>query len=394
MKTIYSKLKVLGAAAALTLSLAACQDDVDAPGVEIPKADVTPNMTLLELKETFWQDATNYADTIRDKDDPARRFIIHGRVISSDEQNNVFKSLVIQDETAALAMSIDTYNLYQNYRVGQEIVLDVTGMYIGKYANLMQMGRPSYYQNGHSWQVSFMSLEYFQEKVQLNGVPQPALNDTLIVNTFSDISADPEGLRKWQSQLVRFKNVYFADGGQKNFSVYHSSANEDQKRTMVDRNGATLTLRTSGYASFCEDRLPVGNCDVVGILSYYNSAWQVILNDRQGVIEVGDVPGSKEHPYTVPEAIADIANGVSAKGWVKGYIVGALAPEVEEVGSNDDIEWTAPTVTASSLVVAPDPACRQINECLLVTLPSESLFQQVGNLRDNPDNLEIGRAHV
>ena len=380
-------IKVFAAAAALTASLAACQDDVDAPGVDSPVAESTPNITLLELKEMFWDEATNYADSIYDPDDENRRFVIHGRVISSDEQSNVFKSLIIDDGTAAIPFSIDSYNLYLNYRVGQEIVMDVTGMTIGKYAGLQQMGRKSWYANGKSWQVSFMSLERFTDKVQLNGIPQPALIDTLTVNTFSEITATPEGLRHWQSRLVRFKNVYFAEGGEKNFSVYHGSSNEDQNRTIVDRNGGNLTVRTSGYASFAEDRLPAGNVDVVGILSYYNSSWQIILIDRDGVIEVGDVPGSKEKPYEVPQAIADIANGVSAKGWVKGYIVGALAPEVETVGSNGDIEWGAPTVTSSTLVVAPDPDCKEISRCLLVALPSESVFQKLGNLRDNPANL-------
>ncbi|MDE6207129.1 MAG: choice-of-anchor J domain-containing protein [Muribaculaceae bacterium] len=384
---IATYIKTLGAAALLAGTFAACQDDVDAPGVDFPQATSTPNTTIAELKELFWSDETNYADTIRDKEDPAHRYVIHGRVISSDEQSNVFKSLIIQDETAAMAFSIDAYNLYLNYRIGQEIVLDVTDMFIGKYAGLQQMGRPSWYANGKSWQVSFMSLEYFTQHAELNGIPVAADIDTLTVNSFSEISATPEGLRKWQSQLVRFKNVYFADGGQKNFSVYHSSSNDDQNRTIVDRNGGTMIVRTSGYASFAEDKLPTGNVDVVGILSYYNSAWQIILNDREGVIAVGNVPGSKEDPYDVPGAIADIEAGVDATGWLKGYIVGAVAPAVEVVASNDDIEWTAPTVTSSTLVVAADPSVKNYKECIIVALPSESLFQQVGNLRDNPDNL-------
>lgn len=387
MKKLSYLIKAIALAAAVAVGVTSCQDDVDAPAVNHPEASVTPNTTIAELKEMFWNDATNYADTIRDLNDSTRRFIIHGRVISSDEQSNVYKSLVIQDETAALAFSIDTYNLYLNYRVGQEIVMDVTDMYIGKYAALQQIGRPSWYANGKTYQVSFMSLEYFQRHAELNGVPEAEKIDTLVVNSFADISPTAEGMRKWQSQLVRFKNVYFVDGGQKNFSVYHSSANEDQNRTIVDRNGGTMIVRTSGYASFAEDRIPTGNVDVVGILSYYNTAWQIILIDRQGIIEVGDVPGSQDKPYSVPDAIEDIKNNVSANGWVKGYIVGAVAPAVETVASNDDIEWTAPTVTSTTLVIAPSADTRNYEECLVVALPSESAFQQVGNLRDNPDNL-------
>ena len=387
MKRIKSYIKSLALLTVMATGLSACQDDVDAPGVKVPEASVEPNTTILELKTEFWDEATNYAKTIEDPNDPERRYIIHGRVISSDEEGNVFKSLVIQDETAAMAFSIDSYNLYLKYRVGQDVVLDVTGMDIGKYAGLQQIGRRSWYENGNTDQVSFMSLEYFQNYAQLNGLPLSADIDTLQVNSFSEITTTPEGLRKWQSQLVRFRNVSFTEGGQRKFSAYHATTNEEQNTTLQDRNGATLTVRTSGYCTFWNETLPVGNIDLVGILSYYNTAWQIIMIDGNGVIKAGERPGSKEHPYTVEEAIADQAAGVTGSGWIKGYIVGAVAPEVIKVSSNDDIEWSAPTVLGNSLVIAPTPTTNDYSKCLVVILPSDSKLQQVGNLKDNASNL-------
>ncbi len=374
-------------AVSLTAAMSACQDDVDAPAPTDPVAGIEANTTILELKERFWSDDTNYADSIYDPDDENHRFIIKGRVISSDKEGNIFKSLIIQDETAALAFSIDSYNLYLSYRRGQEVVIDVTGMTIGKYAGLQQIGHKSWYADRKTWQVSFMAYQQFKEKAMLNGMPELDKIDTLVVNTFSDIPSDNESLRKNQSRLVRFKNVYFADGGQKNFSVYHTKVNEEQNRTLVDREGNTRIVRTSGYATWCEKRLPAGNIDLVGILGYYNDSWQILMLDYEGVINVGEVPGAKDKPYDVPGAIKDINNGITANGWVKGYIVGAVAPEVETVTGNDDIQWEAPTVLTSTLVVAPDPQCKEIAQCLVVQLPAESKFREVGNLRDNPGNL-------
>lgn len=374
-------------AVSLTAAMSSCQDDVDAPAPTDPVAGIEANTTILELKERFWSDDKNYADSIYDPDDENHRFIIKGRVISSDKEGNIFKSLIIQDETAALAFSIDSYNLYLSYRRGQEIVLDVTGMTIGKYAGLQQIGHKSWYANYKTWQVSFMAYQQFKEKAMLNGMPEFDKIDTLVVNTFSDIPSDNESLRKNQSRLVRFKNVYFADGGQKNFSVYHTKVNEDQNRTLVDREGNTRTVRTSGYATWCEKRLPAGNIDLVGILGYYNDSWQILMLDYEGVINVGEVPGAKDKPYDVPGAIKDINNGITANGWVKGYIVGAVAPEVETVTGNGDIQWEAPTIMTSTLVVGPDPECKEISQCLVVQLPAESTFREVGNLRDNPANL-------
>lgn len=384
MKNFKSYILGLATMLAMAVGFASCQDDVDAPRVDDPVSDLTPNTTLLELKQRFWNEATNYADSIYDPDDESHRFIIHGRVISSDEEGNVFKSLVIQDETAALAFSIDSYNLYLNYRVGQEIVMDVTGMTIGKYAGLQQMGRKSWYSNGSTWQVSFMSLRRFAEKAQLNGTPKVHEIDTLVLNTFEPIKVhNQETLNKYQSQLVRFRNVHFEEGGQRKFSVWHTKENSEQNTNLLDRSGNTLIVRTSGYCTFFNQLLPVGEIDLVGILGYYNGSWQIIMIDGEGVLPAGEVPGSKEKPYTVEKAIEDINGGVTANAWVKGYIVGALQPEIDAVTSNADIQWTAPTILSNNIIIAPSADTQDYTKCMVVRLPSGSVFQATANLKDN-----------
>ncbi|MCM1066143.1 MAG: DUF5689 domain-containing protein [Muribaculaceae bacterium] len=402
MKTLKSYILGFAAMAALTVGFSACQDDIDAPRIDVPSSDLTPNTTLLELKKQFFNTATNYADSIYDPDDADHRYIIKGRVISSDEDGNVFKSLVIQDETAALAFSVDRYNLYLNYRPGQEIVMDVTGLHIGKYAGLQQIGRKSWYENGNTWQVSFMAPAFFEDRAELNGEPSRKMIDTLTVNTIADLTSVPYTLKgtefegetnkdiitaMWQSQLVRFKNVYFEEGGKRTFSKYHTSENSEQNATLVDRTGNTIIVRTSGYCTFYNQLLPVGNIDLVGILSYYNGAWQIIMIDGEGVMSAKEV-GTKEKPYKVTEAIDDINKAVPANDvWVSGYIVGALQPEVTEVGSNSDIQWEAPTLLGNNLIIAETPTETDYTKCMVVALPSGSDFQKYGNLRDNAANL-------
>lgn len=378
----------LAALASASLVLTACQDDVDAPAIENPVASSTPNTTLAEFKEMFWQDDNNYCVHALNPDDPTQRIVIHGRVTSSDEQSNVFKFLVIQDETAALTFSIDSYNLYLNYRRGQEIVMDVTDMFVGKYAGQQQMGDSSYYDVQRTPQVTFMSIERFRQKAELNGIPDISKLDTLQLETFAELLTNtPEVQRKYQSQFVRLKNVYFEDGGKKKFSVYHENTNDAQNRNIIDRNGQSIIVRTSGYSTFWNEMLPEGNLDIVGTLTYFNGSWRLILNDREGVIEVGDRPGTKEKPYTVDQVVALESANETDRGWIRGYIVGAVAPEVETVTSNTDIEWAAPTVLANTLVIGPSTDTNDFSRCLVVALPPESALRQYGNLRSNPSNL-------
>lgn len=365
----------------LAAGFTACQDDFDDLNLKAPVATLQPNTTIAQVKEKYWDDATNYATPI---DEDA---VIAGRVISSDAAGNIYKSLVIQDATGALAMSINSSYLFDTYRVGQQIVVNLNGMDIGKYNGLQQLGSKQAYQD--TYEVSFMPRPFFEEHAELNGLPEPSKIDTITVASYSELATDPTGLRKWQSQLVRFNNCHFAQGGEVAFTDGHK-INTSRELTLND--GSTITVRTSGYANFWADPLPAANCDVVGILSFYGSTgWQLLLIDRQGVMNVGyptvTVPqGAEENPYTVPEVIDFENAGAVKSGWVEGYIVGAVAPGVSSVTKNDDIEFTADVVMDNTLVIAPAADCKDFSQCLVMMLPQDSKLREYGNLVNNPAN--------
>lgn len=407
-----NKLKSYLLAAALLLagagSLTSCQDDFNDMNVPEPKATLEPNTTINELKTLYWQEDLNYATKIGNADSAAKivaanpdlqsvidlsnkkagqHLVIRGRVISSDEDGNVFKSLVIQDATGALAISINSYNLYLNYRRGQEVVLDVTDMYIGKYAGLQQLGMAQWSDKYTTWQTTFMGPQMFQAHAQLNGWPELAKIDTLQINAFSQLPSNPDGLRKYQSQIVKFNNIEFQEGGTTTFSTYQSSG-VDHK--IVDIEGNTLTVRTSGYSKFWNKTLPSGRGDLVAICSYYNTAgWQLIMIDYQGCMNFGNptvMPGTKDNPCTVDQVVKYEQDGTPGNGWLTGYIVGAVAPEVTEVKQAADIEWQADVTLANTLVIGANADTRDLSQCVVVQLPTGSKLQSLGNLRANPGN--------
>ena len=398
MKRFFKYMACLAVTAAGAAALSACQDDFDDKVAPAPEASQTATLSILDLKKTFWKDANNYIWGMEDTPDAVpvpigtmddgTHYIISGRVVSSDEQSNVFKSLVIQDETAALAISVNSYNLYLNYRVGQEVVIDVTGMYVGKYNGLLQLGYPEWYESGKVWEASFMSPEFFKSHCQLNGWPEAAAIDTLTVNSFSELPTNPDGLCRFQSQLVRFNNVHFVNGGKETFATYKSSG---VNQVLEDAEGGSINVRTSGYATFWNNKLPEGSGDVVGILSYYGtSGWQLILNDLEGCMNFGNptvAPGSGEdNPWSVDLAIAQIETGATTSGWTTGYIVGAVGPAVENISGIYDIEWTANALLDFTLVIGQTADTKDLANSLVVELPQGSKLRELGNLVQHPEN--------
>ncbi len=392
MKNLKSYIAGVMTLTVASFGFSSCQDSFDEPnGITIPVASLEPNTTIAEVKELMWNDADNYCDTVPTKADGSH-IVIAGRVISSDFAGNCFKYIILQDETGALSFSINSYNLYLNYRRGQEIVVDLTGLHIGKYRGLEQVGFPSYNDGIPGYETSFMSPERFTIHAERNGLPKLAELDTIVVNSFSEIGSTPAELRKWQSQLVRFNNVEFVPNASvPTLSTYKSSGVTQQ---ITDADGNKYDIRTSGYSNFWNMKLPEGRCDVVALMGYYinlagTGGWQLTLIDANSIQNVGNptVPkGSQDNPYDVMQAIAHQVNSENVSGWVRGYIVGTVAPEVEVVTSNENIEWTAEPTLGNTLVIGQTPETKDIAECLIVALPQDSDLRKNGALRENPDN--------
>lgn len=381
------KYSIFGLALALT-GLAGCQDNYDAPELETPEATLVANTTIAELKTAFGDEIC--VDTPYKDEATQTPYIIKGRVISSDASGNIYRMLVIQDETAAIAVSINRGSLYTAYPLGQEVVVNVTDLWIGQYNSLIQLGWRGDYQG--SPQISFMAYEMFANHTELNGLPDkdfkyirfgqqaPADSPYCIVATLEQIGSIAgagEEYRNMMSQLVEIPNVTFVDGGKATFAPYQDNAD----RYIQDATGATLNVRCSGYSSFYNDTVPTGTGTVRGILSRYGDNWQLVLRGREDVIF--DAKGTKDEPYTVEEVVKMKNNGRT--GWTEGIIIGSVKAGVTEVASADDIIYTATAAELdNNIVIAEKEDCRDIDNMLVVQLPAGSKFREYANLLDNP----------
>lgn len=375
--------------AALASIMASCSEEPVLP----PVYQFTPNTSILELKQAYWQTDGDYVSTVglTDKNEP---IVFKGRVVSSDEAGNVYKSIIVSDGTAAITIAVNKTNTYKSYSYGQEVLVNASYLKIGGFKGLMQLGGET--TSGSTSTMTFMASDSLAIHVHQTGQADPAAVKPILTDIaeITNAKATAEGMMLWQSQLVKIEGLTFENPGQE-FAPNKQNTN----RYLKDANGNRINLRCSGYSSFASSKIPSGTGSVTAILSYYGSDWQLLLNDLNGLegFDGSDNPGgpdeptpgpepgpgegdgTQDAPYTVGQTIAMGNPGTTA--WVKGYIVGVMN-YVEGSGN----VFSATELTTNTNIVIAATAADYGTSYVAVQLPVGDLRTAL-NLVDHADNL-------
>ncbi|MFV0469310.1 MAG: DUF5689 domain-containing protein [Dysgonomonas sp.] len=345
--------------------------DFDKPPIVEPVyTGAAANMTIRQLKTRF-ASSSIAVDFINDSVAP----IIKAYVVGNDESGNIYKQLIVQDSTGGIVIGIDASGISGQFKVGQEVFINLNGLYVGKYGGQLQIGTL------YNGAIGRMTELDFDSHVFRNKFPDSKA-DIVTPKTIkiSDLSVNSD---KYINTLVRIEGVSFNDGGKEAFAPQSVSSAQD--RLVTDLDGKTLVVRTSKYATFAADTLPTGVGTLVGIMGKYNTTWQFTVRDRYDLIDFSTKgTGTKSNPFNVTEALANGATTTSV--WTKGYIVGSVKPGVTEIKSNSDIVFSG-THLNNTVVLAPSADVQDWSKCVVLTLPESSSIRTVVNLADHPQNI-------
>ncbi len=219
----------------------------------------TPNTTIDELKALFTGGSYDFQQI-------NGNVVIEGTVVANDQNGNYYKAIVIQDETSGITLKINDYDLFENFQVGRKVVIDCNGLYVGAYADLIQLGA-TYDDNG---------TEKF-------GGIQPGVLDNYVYR-LDDITpltptivTIPEITDNHLGMLIQIDDVQFADayigndylgGGDANYNI-----------DLEDCSGNTIIVRTSSYADYASDIIETGKGTFIGVLAKYFDDYQLYIRD-------------------------------------------------------------------------------------------------------------------
>lgn len=325
---------IIGAAAVSLAALASCDEWEPVFTGDYGKADVytpvtlTPNTTILDLKKLYTTPGTPV--TISDD------IVIGGQVISEDRSGNVYKSLYIQDETGGIELKLGKNGLYNDYKLGQWVYVKCSGLTLGAYNGMVQLGWES---NDSKYETSYIEVQYIIDThifrgeigtpvaakkvveadllkeenvgcyVELDGL---TYSDKIFLLVYIDPNKDTSdndnriffsdkswGVTTWAMSKQGFLN-YLNSGAFDEGKTNTGRKVTDLKKELTKNasaytisqyfkmGSADVQIRTSGYSKFADtqiDQKILGGAkiNVKGILTTYKNQAQFTLIDLDGV---------------------------------------------------------------------------------------------------------------
>lgn len=289
------------------LGLTSCMDDDwKAPSGDTPAYG---NNTLQEKNVISIEDLkTNYGitkdminDTVRIDDG----IQIKGVVTGNDAEGNIYNEIALQDETGGILVCIAQGGLCGQIQVGQEILIDLGGLYIGAYRSQPQIGVPytsTSASGAKSTYPSRIARAEWQTRFKLIGKPDAT---KLVAKEFDyeSLKGNETELYKYAGCLVKATGVGFAkadgkttyapksEGASTGYGVMRAFKN---MTTGKDYTTNEFGVRTSCYSDFAAEKLPEGKLTVTGILTCYksqtkyNATAQILMRQQSDVQQMGE----------------------------------------------------------------------------------------------------------
>lgn len=289
------------------LGLTSCMDDDwkapsgDTPAYGNNTLQEKNVVSIAELKEKYGITKDMINDTVRIDDG----IQIKGVVTGNDAEGNIYNEIALQDETGGILVCIAQGGLCGQMQVGQEVLIDLGGLYIGAYRSQPQIGVPytsTSTSGAKSTYPSRIARAEWQTRFKLIGKPNAK---KLVAKEFDyeSLKGNETELYKYAGCLVKATGVGFAkadgkttyapksEGASTGYGVMRAFKN---MTTGKDYTTNEFGVRTSCYSDFAAEKLPEGKLTVTGILTCYksqkkyNATAQILMRQQSDVQQMGE----------------------------------------------------------------------------------------------------------
>ncbi len=242
------------------LTLSSCNKKFDEPPAYVPP-DLTSTLTIAQLKAMH---VIGSSETITTDD------IIEGTVVANDSSGNFYKQIIIEDSTAGIAINIDDYNLYTSYPIGRNVFVKLNGLILYDDNKLIEIGGSKDANNNINPIASPLKNNY----VIKGTVNNPVVPKVVDISDLND---------SYQNMLIQLNDLEFDEADTSKLYADTSASKNAVSYLLKNCSNKSITLRTSGFASFAGVNVPNGNGSITCIYSVYNTSKQIYIRDTSDV---------------------------------------------------------------------------------------------------------------
>lgn len=214
---------------------------------------------------------------------------IKGVVTGNDYAGNIYQQIPLQDETGALVIGISASALYGHLPEGQEILVDLNGLYIGGYGEQCQIGSVYTSPNTGKTGIGRMDRYTWQKHFRLIGEADVAKADALAEDFDPSKMTDASYMEANAGKLMTIRRVSFLNAdGKSVFAPDDGSValtSNCANRALREYSSKNIVVRTSTYADFAQEVIPEGTKDIKGIFTRYYDTWQILLRSTDDITD-------------------------------------------------------------------------------------------------------------
>ena len=283
------------ALAFLALTLGSCMGDGYADPDLTEKVPAAPygNNSLREKNVISIADLKTQFATVINSDNGykliEKDMMIKAVVTGNDVSGNIYNQVSVQDASGAIIIAINGSGLSGYLPVGQEILVNLKGLYIGSYKKLPQIGGVNTKLSDGSLGMGKIERAIWNEHFKILN-PGEADASTVVPEEF-DLTklTDPAYMDANVGKLMTLKKVKFASANGTNVWApddTNTSLELIDAETGKRISSSDLVVRNSGYSKFANEVVPKGVFDITGIFTRYNNTWQIVLRNTDDLKSV------------------------------------------------------------------------------------------------------------
>lgn len=199
--------------------------------------------------------------------------VVAAYVIMNDKEENLFKRIIVQDETAGMEILLDHLHLHTTFPETRKIYIHLKGFFLNEQKGSFQLG----YFPDDTEQLTPIPVNMIDDFITKANYPNEINIPTF---SLSDLLQNDHELSI--NTLINIKGVEFTpDHAGVEWAVNDKSVTN---RTIKDCEGNQLSVRTLRQASFSDLKTPLFNGTIQGVFSYYNHQAVLYIRNTEEVL--------------------------------------------------------------------------------------------------------------